>query len=304
MPFDPKIVPGQNLTSTQRAIMRDDRVLPEVRWIAACIPPFLIAAFIILYLWPGDTDKLFAWTIKSPMTAMFIGAGYVSGIYFFVLAVVGNRWHRVAAGFPAISVFTWFMGLATFLHWDKFNQSHVSFWIWLGLYVVTPFLVPAMWLRNRPTDPGTPEPIDLVVPQSVRLAAGVIGALLLVLSLLFFAWPDLMIQLWPWKLTPLTARVLCGWLALPGVLQLVLSIEPRWSAWRTPVESQIISVALILIAGVRAFGEFDRSKLSTPIIAAGALFWFVLIVLLEIMMARRRLAATNSKQLEVGATHG
>lgn len=124
------------------------------------------------------------------------------------------------------------------------------------------------------------------------------------LGLLFFFRPDLMIQLWPWKLTPLTARILCGWLALPGVLQLVLAREPRWSAWCIPVESQIISVGLILIAGVRAVGEFDRGKPSTSILAAGVVSWFVVLVILRVTMARRRLAATNAKQREVGAPHG
>jgi hypothetical protein len=138
----------------------------------------------------------------------------------------------------------------------------------------------------------------------VRLATGVTGALLAALSLLFFIRPDLMIQLWPWKLTPLTARVLCGWLALPGVLQLVLSREPRWSAWRTPVESQIVSVALILVAGVRAVGEFDSGKPSTPLIAAGVVSWFVLLVILEVTMARRRVAATDAERLAAGTPHG
>ncbi len=31
-------------------LAHDDRILPETRWLAAVIIPFLIAAFIILYL--------------------------------------------------------------------------------------------------------------------------------------------------------------------------------------------------------------------------------------------------------------
>ena len=52
----------------------DDRVLPLTRGIAAVIVPFLVVAFAVLYLWPGDTDRLFAWPIRPTMTAMVLGS--------------------------------------------------------------------------------------------------------------------------------------------------------------------------------------------------------------------------------------
>jgi hypothetical protein len=61
-------------------LAHDDRILPETRWLAAVIIPFLVAAFIILYFWPYDTDKLFAWTIKPAMTPMMLAAAYLGGI--------------------------------------------------------------------------------------------------------------------------------------------------------------------------------------------------------------------------------
>ena len=36
-------------------------------------------------------------------------------------------------------------------------------------------------------------------------------------SILLFLQPDLVIRVWPWKLTPLTARVIGGLFALTGV---------------------------------------------------------------------------------------
>jgi hypothetical protein len=64
----------------------DDRVLPLTRGIAAFIVPFLVVAFAVLYLWPGDTDRLFAWPIRPTMTAMVLGSAYLGGAYFFVCA--------------------------------------------------------------------------------------------------------------------------------------------------------------------------------------------------------------------------
>ena len=55
----------------------DDRVLPLTRGIAAAIVPFLVVAFAVLYPWPGDTDRLFAWHIRPTMTAMVLGSAYL-----------------------------------------------------------------------------------------------------------------------------------------------------------------------------------------------------------------------------------
>jgi hypothetical protein len=129
-------------------IARDDRVLPETRVVSALIVPFLIAGFVILYLFPDGTGRFFAWTIEPSMTPLVMGAGYVAGAYFFARAVFASRWHKVGLGFLPTAVFTYPMALATFFHWDKFNHDHISFWIWTVLYILTPFLVPLLWLRN------------------------------------------------------------------------------------------------------------------------------------------------------------
>jgi len=63
-----------------RATTRDDRVLPETRALGYLIPPFLIAAFVILYLLPDRTKDLFAWSIKPSMTPLLMGGGYISGL--------------------------------------------------------------------------------------------------------------------------------------------------------------------------------------------------------------------------------
>ena len=124
-----------------RNVGRDDRVLPVTRGLAAVIVPFLVLAFAVLYPWPTDTDRLFAWTIKPTMTPMVLGAVYLGGAYFFVRATRATQWHTIKAGFPPVATFAGLMGVATLLHWGKFNHHHVAFWIWVALYFTTPFLV-------------------------------------------------------------------------------------------------------------------------------------------------------------------
>ena len=238
----------------------DDRILPATHWIALVIVPFLLTAFVLLYFWPDNTADLFAWTIKPEMTPMIMGAGYIAGAYFFIRVFLEKRWHRVGIGFLSITAFVWFMGLATVLHWDRFNHGHVSFWAWLFLYLITPFLIPLLWLRNRRTDPGTPEPNDVIIPNNIRWAIVAVGAIEFIVALAMFIAPDFAISTWPWKLTPLTARVVAGWFALPGVLGLQMIMERRWSALRITLGSQIIGLVLILVGVVRTWSNFDAGS--------------------------------------------
>ncbi len=275
-------------------IVRDDRVFPEIRAIAAFIVAVLVVAFVILYFLPSQTGDFFAWPIKPNMTPMLMGAGYISGAWFFVRAIFAPRWHWFGNGFLAISTFVWFMGLATFLHLDKFTTGHISFYAWLILYVVTPFLIPFLWYRNRVTDPGTPDPGDVVVPTPVRQLDGVVGAGMLAIAVGLFLLPFFgadALKLWPWTVTPLTMQVIGGWFALPGVVGLVLSRDSRWSSWRIMLESQVIALLLILVAAVINWNLFNTGNVLTWVFVGGLSLLLISVAALYFIMESRRRAA-------------
>src|SRR5215213_6275127 len=114
--------------------VRDDRILPETRALGIIIPPFLIAAFLILYLVPDRTKDFFAWEIHPNMTPLLMGGGYISGGYYFFRVLFARRWHQIGLGLLPITAFTWFMGLSTVLHLDRFTPGHISFFAWAILY--------------------------------------------------------------------------------------------------------------------------------------------------------------------------
>ena len=274
-------------------LAHDDRILPETRWLAAVIIPFLVVAFIILYFWPHDTDKLFAWTIKPNMTPMMLAAAYLGGIYFFTRVLLAKQWHLVKVGFLAVTAFASLLGIATILHWDRFNHSHISFYTWATLYFTTPFLVFAVWLRNRTADLGTVDPDEFIIRPVIRLFIGIIGLITLAVSLLLFLQPDLMIRLWPWMLTPLTARVVGAMFALPGIVGLGIAAEKRWSAARIILEAQAFSIAMILVAAALAWGNFATSKPLTWLFVGGLAFLLVAIAAFYLgceLYRRKRLA--------------
>jgi hypothetical protein len=240
--------------------MRNDRIYPATRWLAAIIVPFLIAAFYLLYLRTSETKQLFAWEIKAPMSAMMLASAYIGGAYFFARAVFAPRWHQIGMGFLPVTAFASFMGIATLLHLDRFNQGNISFFTWELLYFTTPFLVLGAWLWNRRTDPGTPEPGDFVLPRIVRYVIGGAALANLLISLGLFLQPNVMVALWPWPLTALTARVISSMFALQGVFGLCLALDPRWSAARILLESQWLSMLFILIAIWRTWSTLDQTK--------------------------------------------
>jgi hypothetical protein len=224
-------------------------------------------AFVVLYVFPGDTDRLFAWTIKPTLTAMVLGAVYLGGAYFFVRAARASQWHTIKAGFLPVSLFASLMGVATVIHWDRFSHHHVAFWLWAGLYFTTPFLVFAVWLSNRRTDPA-PAADERLLPAWLATLIGLVGVLACAMSAFVFLDPARAITWWPWSLTPLTARVMAAILAL-GAAAVGGLRERRWSSVRIMVQVEAFMLGLIALAVVRAHSQLDTSRPLTWLFGAG-----------------------------------
>lgn len=277
--------------------MRDDRVYPQTRLLGAVIVPFLVVAFALLYFFPADTRHWFAWDVQPTITPLIMGAGYIAGAYFFVRVARETHWHRIQVGFLPVTAFTLFMAIATFNHLDRFATAHVAFWIWVGLYVTTPVLVPLAWWRNRATDPGTPEPDEPPLPGVVRPLLLTAGAAQSAVALVLLLSPSTMIAHWPWHLTPLTAQTLGGWFALPGVTALMMGLDGRWTAIRTTLESQLIGLALILLGTMRAWDDIDTSNALAYVFVAGIAGLFVTLLALEWYMLGRARARPRSARM-------
>ena len=273
---------------------RSDKVLAGTRWVAALVIPFLIVAFIILYGFPQQTGALFAWKIQPAMSAMMLAAAYMGGIYFFARVLLTKQWHKVKVGFLPVTIFASLLGLATILHWDRFNHSHVSFFAWAALYFTTPIIVLFVWLRNRVQDPGYAIRPLVMLPRWVRWLIGTIGMITLCIAVVLFLLPGVMMSAWPWKLTPLTARVMSAMFALPGVVGLGIALDGRWSASRIILESQGFSIAFILLAVARASSDFDWAKPGSWMFVVGLGGMLAsIIVLYLVMQARYGGAAVN-----------
>ncbi|HET7800553.1 MAG TPA: hypothetical protein VFL38_09035 [Humibacillus xanthopallidus] len=247
--------------------MRDDRVLPATRVLAVVLVPILVAAFVILYGFPADTGRLFAWTISPRLTPMVLASAYLGGAWFFVRVARERRWAAVGAGFLAVCLFATLLGIATVLHWDRFNHGHVAFWLWATLYFVAPVLVLGAWLANSRVA-APPRPSERRIGPVARVVIATGGGLALVQGLVLFASPSLMIPLWPWQLTPLTCRVV-GAIFCLGSAGLVVIGDPRWERLRLLVEVAAVMLTLMLVGGLRARGDLHTDRLLTWLLVVG-----------------------------------
>jgi hypothetical protein len=276
---------------TADSVDGNDRVLPITRGLSVVIIPFLLVAFVVLYAWPSDTGRLFAWPITPPLTPLILGSVYLGGAYFFMRAARASRWHTIKAGFPPVATFATLMGIATIVHWDKFTHSHVAFWLWAALYFTTPFLVAAVWIVNRRLEDRTPVD-DVAVSAIIARLIGCIGVVAAAMSVFVFLLPQQAIGLWPWMLTPLTAQVMGAIFAL-GLSAVGAFTERRWSAIRLMVQVETLMLVLILVGGLRAAADLDSSNVWTWLFTVGFVGLLAASVWLYARMERRRRHGIN-----------
>jgi hypothetical protein len=278
------------MTSLRPQSVRDDRLLPETRWAALIVFFILVPASAILWVAPDRTGDLWAWMIRPELTPIFLGSGYGAGAYFFWRTYRAERWHPSSPGVLGAAVFAGLMLIATVIHWDRFNHgdapvlASLAFYAWTGVYIVSPFAVFAIWWRNRAADPRTPAADEARVPAAALSAASAFGVGALAVGALAFVVPEIAIDVWPWQLTPLTARVIASLTVQVGVGALLLSADARWSAWRLIVQTFLVATALLLVGAVRAFGDFDAGNPLTWLYLGGLLGTAGALILLQCRM--------------------
>jgi len=183
-----------------------------------------------LYLLSDHTDAYFAWTIKPALTAAFLGGGYGAGFLMVLLALRTHAWAHARVPVITVLLFSALTLVATLLHRDRFHFAadgtiaRFAAWFWLGVYIVVPMALVVLAVRQQRMDGPDPERRQpLPVPLAAVLVAQ--GAVMLVVGVILFADPARSATLWPWTLTPLTARVVAAWLIAFGAASLLALLE-------------------------------------------------------------------------------
>src|SRR5215216_4999970 len=256
-----------------------------------------------LYLFPDRTADYWAWTIKSPLTAAFFGAGYLSAAVALGLAARAPSWERVRIVAVAAFTLTSLALVATLLDLDTFafgegGLTEAVAWVWLAVYVALPpavlvaFILQERLVRETAEDPAA-------LPAS-RLVCAVTGAVIVLLGIGLFADWSWLVARWPWPLPPLPARVVGAWLCTYAAVLLWFALRERsWVRGRIGVVSAVIALALDIGAAVRYSSGLDDDA-STIVYLAGVSG--LLVILLGIWCLEEwRLSSPRGREATVSA---
>jgi hypothetical protein len=226
--------------------------------------PLLFIAGIQLFILSEHTDFYFAWTIALPLTAAFMGAGYWAALIAAYLALrqAASTWVRLTG--PTAVAATFLLGIATFLHLDKFHLTSPALltrfvtWVWVIVYVVAPlyFLVLLIRQGRDVDDTMGAHPI----PSWIRAGYLFQAALGLLSGIPLFLIPGVSSPFWPWALTPLTARAVSAWLIAYGLACLAVNRENDLPNTNGTRASLLAFCLLQFVALARYFSSFDLTK--------------------------------------------
>ena len=206
-----------------------------------------LANGVYLYLAAGDAKDHYAWSIKPPVNAAFIGAGFLAGTLATGLVLfAATRWRSFSTLPPALWVLATTLLVATLVHNDKFKFDYAPTWLWVIVYAGVPFAVPVLVLMQRRV--AEPEPRAAPELRAVRALSAVCGVVLIAGAVALFVAPVSVGKHWPWPLTPLLARAVAAWYGMVGTMLVSCALGLRRRSEAVIPYTTLAAWCLLLLA--------------------------------------------------------
>ena len=233
---------------------------PLRAWLAVEVL-FGVGAVLAIGRDPAHSATNFAWPINPVVMAAVLGAFYITSAPLFLLPLFAKRWENIRAMILPTALFSTVQLAATFLHWDKFSVGTVPFYVWFASYLLPPpiFLAAHLW-HQRKADPQIVASDD-PVPSWLNRLLVIFGSILTVIAALTFIFPNWLIPIFPWQLTPLTARSLSGWLIAVGTIMLSMSRENDRTRARLATPMFILILPALLMQMLRFADQVNWGSL-------------------------------------------
>jgi hypothetical protein len=248
-------------------------VVPLMR-VALGIGALLVfLAGLQLFVLTEHTGHWFAWTIALPLTAAFLGAFYWTSVPLAAMSATRRHWADARVAIPGVFVFLVLTFVTTVLHLGKFHLhdsdsvARGAAWLWLVIYAGDPLLLGVAWIvqhRAKGIDPERRAP----VPAAYLGALWVQAVAILAIGAAMFVAPDAAARIWPWPLTPLTARAISSWLIGLALVLVSATIERDWRRLQPATTAYVVLGVLQGVAIARYPESIDWSRPSAWIYAA------------------------------------
>lgn len=217
---------------------------------------FVAAAGVSLFVLSEQTSDFFAWTIKPSITAAFLGGGYLAVATALGLGLRESDWASVRVGIWVVATGLVSILIATLLHLDKFHlhsplwTARVWAWSWLFLYVsLLPGLLAAVWTQWR--QPAATPVAGAALPAGLRISQWLLGGVMAAIGATLFLTPANAEQLWPWSLTPLTARMVGSFYLAIGVSLCAAARENEYARIRVANFAYLVFAVLQFVTALR-----------------------------------------------------
>ena len=232
---------------------------PAVRAGLIAIAAVIFLLGFSLYIFPADTDRLFAWTIQPPLTAAFLGASYWAATTLALACSAEREWVCARAFAPPYLIAGVVLLVVTLVHIDKFHMDDVTGWAWLALYAIFPPSMVVLLLRQIRAPGEDPPRMAPIGPPALAILALQAGVMTLLGVALIIAPLDAA-ALWPWPVTALTGRAIGVFVLAQGALIFTVCRERDWGRVR-PAMLQYALLGVLHLVAVARFAdtvEWDR----------------------------------------------
>jgi hypothetical protein len=160
---------------------------------------------VLLFVFATKTDDWFSWTIKPPLTAAFLGASYWAAAVLFWWTLHRDDPRRVTVALLPVTVIGVLLLVATVIHWDRFHDDLFG-WFWRVAYLTVPGALALVALPAIRAARAAAGRARSQLPGALRLLLALQGVVMVGVGVYLFLAPTSADALWPWDLTPLTAR--------------------------------------------------------------------------------------------------
>jgi hypothetical protein len=242
----------------------DDRPLTfPLKLLFAGFAALALTAGALLFIGSEHTDRWFSWDIKPPLTAAFLGAAYWAA--FVLLAWTARRrwWEDAQATVVPVLLIAVLLLVATLVHLDKFDLDSLAGWFWLIAYICVPPLMGLLIWQQLSVEPQAREPdpgAGAVAPPWLRILLGLEGVVMLCAGAALYVAPVGANELWPWVVTPLTARAMAAFVIGFGAAATWAALHPRLRGLEGSAYAYATLGALELVALARYRDTLEASS--------------------------------------------